>query len=78
MPPHWWAGEPGTIHVWTREPHVDTPALCGEWARGWDTNPVDEHPLVKDGTYGSLEEFMGLVAMCDECREAAKERYGWE
>lgn len=78
MPPHWWAGKPGELHVWTREPHVDTPALCGEWARGWDTKPVDEHPLVVKGEIETLQEFMRLVAMCDECREEAAERYGWE
>lgn len=75
MAPHWWAGEPGILHLWTREPHVDTPALCGEWARGWDTEPLDEHPMVADGSIESLREWLNLVAMCDECREEALRRY---
>jgi len=73
----WWAAKPGELHIWTREPHVDTPALCGEWAREWDTNPLAEHPMVKDGTKETLEEFIRLVAVCDECRETARERYGF-
>lgn len=72
---HYWGAEPGMLHLWNREPHADTPALCGEWARGWDVKPIEEHPLVEDGTMETLEEFIKLVVMCDECREAARERY---
>lgn len=72
----WWAGRASTdLHLWTREPHVDTPALCGEWARGWDTKPLEEHPMVKDGSIESLREWLNLYAVCDECREEALKRY---
>lgn len=71
----WWAAEPGELHIWTREPHVDTPALCGEWAKGWDTKPLEEHPMVKDGSYETLRDFLNLLVVCDECREEALKRY---
>lgn len=74
---HWWAAVPGELHVWTREPHVDTPALCGEWAREWDCKPLAEHPMVKSGDIETLEEFVKLVVVCEECRETARERYGF-
>lgn len=75
MAPFWWAGKPGMLHLWRSKPGPESEALCGETARGWDTKPLDEHPLVADGSYGSLREWLRLYALCDECREEARRRY---
>lgn len=62
------------IHVWTREPHYDTPALCGEWKR-------DKHARQpKDKTLSlTWEDWLDNHAesgvMCPECLERARELY---
>lgn len=81
---HWWskanagAGD-GSVHLWSREPHVDTPALCGEWKNDKVTRPMDQHPLVMSGKAETLEEWVLAMtgAICEECRETARERYGF-
>lgn len=60
------------IHIWDREPHYDTPALCGEWKEHHEVSKLPGHVSLD-----SFEEYLEANEnhLCEECVVEAREQY---